>query len=326
MDMTQRPSLLKYKNYRYFKAMGLLAGIAIAAYVSVKPAGGEPYGGTWLGYALGIISALITCLLMWYGISKRRAQRAPERRQYQKCVRRKQEDAGATTDFPARKRKKVDRRKLHAKESRRYGWTLQGWLSAHVYLGASLIVLATLHAGFQFGWNVHTLTYVLMLLVIASGFYGMFAYLNYPRLITQNMGEDTLNGLLLKIAELDELTRIRALGLPDEVNALALKARQETRIGGNLFQQLSGNQRNCPTGLAVQQIHLLSKTLIMDDQPKLMRDLYSVLLQKQKLVMRARNEIMLQARMQFWLYLHAPLSVALLAALFAHIVAIFFYW
>ncbi len=324
MDMTQRPTLMKYRNYRYLKTSCMLVAIAIAAYAFIEPAGGIYYGGTWLGYTLGVISALLILLQMWYGISKRHATGMRNRRQQPASSWHKQDGGIDRTDFSARH--KVERRKRHAKDSWRYGGSLQGWLSAHVYLGTSLIVLASLHTGFQFGWNVHTLTYVLMLLVIASGFYGVFAYLNYPSLITRNMGEDTLNRVLIKIAELDELARIRALYLPDEVNALVLKSRQETRLGGNLLQQLSGSQRDCPTRLAVQKIQLLGEILIKDEQPKLMRDLYSVLLRKQKLVSRARNEIMLQARMQFWLYLHAPLSIALLAGLLAHIAAIFFYW
>lgn len=318
--MMQQTTLLKFKNYRYLKATCLLVAIAVAAYASNEPAGGEHYGGTWLGYALGAVSTLIIISQMYYGVRKRFTPRSSERRQYRTGAVHKKKNEGA------RAAPKIERRALDAVERWRYGGTLQGWLSAHVYLGASLIVLASLHTGFQFGWNVHTLSYVLMLLVITSGFYGMYAYLNYPRLITQNMGEEILDGVLLKIAELDELARLRALGLPDEVNALVLKAQQGTRIGGNLFQQLSGSQRDCPTGLAIQQIQQLSRSLIMNDQPKLMRDLYSVLLQKQRLVLQARNEIMLQARMQFWLYLHAPLSIGLLAALFAHIVAIFYFW
>ena len=55
-------------------------------------------------------------------------------------------------------------------------WSLKAWTSAHVYLGLSLIVIATLHTGFQFDWNIHTLAYVLMMLVILSGIYGVSAY------------------------------------------------------------------------------------------------------------------------------------------------------
>ena len=60
-------------------------------------------------------------------------------------------------------------------------YSLKAWVSAHVYLGLSLTVLATLHTGFQFGWNVHTLAYALMMLVIASGALGIWAYATLPQ-------------------------------------------------------------------------------------------------------------------------------------------------
>ena len=59
------------------------------------------------------------------------------------------------------------------------------WLSAHVYLGLSLLVIATLHTGFHFGWNIHMLAYVLMCLVIASGGFGVFSYARHLWLMTE---------------------------------------------------------------------------------------------------------------------------------------------
>src|SRR5438067_5354007 len=52
-------------------------------------------------------------------------------------------------------------------------WSLKGWTSAHVWLGLALVVLATLHSGFRFGPDVHTLAWALMMLVVLSGLYGI---------------------------------------------------------------------------------------------------------------------------------------------------------
>ena len=50
------------------------------------------------------------------------------------------------------------------------------------------------------------------------------------------------------------------------------------------------------------------------------------MLRKQKLVERARADVRFKAVLDFWLYFHVPLSIALLAALTAHVIAVFFYW
>ncbi len=82
-------------------------------------------------------------------------------------------------------------------------WSLKAWTSAHVYLGLSLIVVGTLHTGFQFGWNVHTLAYVLMLVVIGSGMFGVYYYATLPKLMSDNRAETGGAQMLEVISALD---------------------------------------------------------------------------------------------------------------------------
>ena len=212
-------------------------------------------------------------------------------------------------------------------QKRRYRTTgdIKGWLSAHIYLGTSLIVVATLHAGFQIGWNVHTLAYALMMIVILSGFYGVYTYLRFPSLMTENLAEDTLESLTLKIADIDREARRLALGMSDEMNKAVLTSIKETRIGGGVYAQLRETVPNCPTTIAVQLIKTRAGT-VKGDEARKQQDLYGLMLRKQRLVGRARTDIRYKAIMDIWLFFHVPLSVALLAALVAHIVAVFFYW
>jgi hypothetical protein len=180
-------SILEYANFRWFKAALVVSTVCAALYIWHDPPL-KPYGGTWLGYTLGTVGAILILWLLWYGVRKR---------QYR-----------STTA------------------------TVQGWLSAHVYLGAALVVIVTLHTGFELGWNVHTLAYVLMLAVVASGFYGVFFYARVPRAMTQNLGESTLDSILLRIGDLDREARAQALSLPDECFKLVDRSVTQTRLAG----------------------------------------------------------------------------------------------
>ena len=187
-------------------------------------------------------------------------------------------------------------------------------LSAHVYLGLVLLLVATLHTGFSFGWNIHTLAYGLMCVVIASGVFGVVCYSRYPALMTKNRGNATMAQMLARIAALNDELRAAAIALDDRSAALVERATETTEIGGAVWRQLSGRAPNCATAAALAGIEAAAATR----QVRLLLD------EKMLLLARARRDISYKAAMDIWLYLHVPLSFALLAALLAHIVSVFF--
>lgn len=201
---------------------------------------------------------------------------------------------------------------------------LEEWLSAHVYLGLALIIIATLHSGFQFGWNVHTLAYVLMMVVILSGAFGLYAYVRYPRLMTENRRGQTLDGIFTQVADLDRECREVAMRLGDEVNNAVLNAAQRTRVGGGMVRQLSGRNPNCPTLAALKLMQKLAAGPRHDDAG--VRKLVQLLAKKDALLAQARRDVQLLAMMQIWLFIHVPFTFALVAALVAHVFSVFFYW
>ena len=273
-------SILEYARFRWLWAALLLSAACAVAYLWHDPPL-KPYGGTWLGYTLGTVGALLILWLLWYGVRKRR---------YRSTV-----------------------------------GTVQGWLSAHVYLGTALVVVVTLHTGFELGWNVHTLAYVLMLAVVASGIYGVIVYLRVPRAMTENLGEDSLPAITLRIADLDREIREEALSLPDNLIALVDRSVKGTRLGGSFMRLMSGRDPSCPTAAAVHQWPQLSKSLT-GASARLDKEVYSLLLQKNQLLERARRDLRHKAVLDFWLYIHVPLAFMLLAALAAHVISVFIYW
>lgn len=200
---------------------------------------------------------------------------------------------------------------------------LEGWLSAHVYLGLALLVVATLHTGFHFGWNIHTAAYVLMCLVIASGAFGIYCYVHYPRLMTENRGSITMPQMLARIAVLNDNLRSAAMTIDDQTAHLVRDATERTEIGGSAWQQLSGEYPNCTTRRALAGVDEVAARCPPEQQDAY-RQVRVLLDEKAQLLERARRDLSYKAMMDVWLYFHVPLSFGLLAALLAHVVSVFF--
>lgn len=211
---------------------------------------------------------------------------------------------------------------------RRYGkgkMQLEDWLSAHVYLGLGLIVVVTLHTGFQFGWNVHTLAYTLMCLVIASGIFGVYAYLRYPQQMTDNRRGQTLREILTQIAELDLKAREISATLGDDIHSAVMAAQEKLTFGGSTRRMLSGRDPNCPSHGVLKRVGELTLGLPVSEAEK-GRALLALLARKTELADRVRRDLSFKAKMDIWLMFHVPLTFGLLASLTAHVVSVFFYW
>ena len=61
-----------------------------------------------------------------------------------------------------------------------YTRPLIGWVSAHLWIGLSLLLVVPLHSGFQLGWNVHSLAYGFLLATVLSGIWGTLNYFHSP--------------------------------------------------------------------------------------------------------------------------------------------------
>lgn len=257
-----------------------------------------PNGGSWQGYTLGGIGAGLIIWLSLLGIRKR---------SYRSTL-----------------------------------GTVEGWTSAHIYLGTGLVVIATLHCAFQFGFNVHTLLYVLMSMVVISGFFGLFVYLSYPRRLARVRSGRRRKEWLTELNEIDARIHKMAQQCDAQTRAVVESALDRTRLGGGIFAQLRGADRSLvlqpDEGSASKLVDNSDQETVIDhltsavpkagkrNEALLLQELLSFFGRRRTVLGRLRQDIRLQGWLQIWLYVHVPLTVAVLAALVVHVATVFLYW
>ena len=211
---------------------------------------------------------------------------------------------------------------------RRYqpgGAPLRGWLSAHVYLGVTLLLLVPLHCAFRFGWNIHTLAYLLMTAVILSGMIGVAIYTVVPERMTQNRPGERLSALFEQVGALDAESKTVAAALPTSVATAVASAIDRTRIGGSWWRQLRGGDPSRPTTRA---LGIVQTAVSHEHRPadlEALQRLLETLAAKRVVLERLGRDVQLKALLDLWLVLHVPLALASLAAVAAHVVVVLYF-
>lgn len=289
-------SILAFRRRRYLWVALLLLALAVAAYWFDDPQ--EPAnGGTALGYTLGVVGTIMILWLAWFGVRKRRYSST----------------AGS----------------------------VQGWLSAHVYLGVALIVIVLLHTGFQFGWNIHTLAFALLVVIVASGMYGVYVYIRYPGRMSDNRNGAPRSELIDELEDIDRRSARAAAVLGADFLEFVTSGIQRTQLGATLWQRLRKHDRSqilLRQGGETRTVANVGQEAALDwlaeqqstagdaDTAAGIGELSALLRNKRRLLKQLEQDLQLQAKLEIWLYVHVPLTIALLVALFAHILTVFLYW
>jgi hypothetical protein len=282
-----------YRGARYFW-WALFLSIGSSVLYVTQGDTQPPNGGTWQGYVLGTVGALLIVWLALLGIRKRR---------YSSTM-----------------------------------GTVQGWTSAHVYLGSALILIATLHAGPQVGWNVHTLAYVLMLIVIFSGLFGLYTYMSYPQFVSKNREGGARSELFAELFELDRSARSVASRCAPDVAIAVDSSIERTTLGGGIYSQLFGRDdsffvrgegapvRNTDQQPVIDFVGARLPRAAKGMEAANLQQLIVALCRRQAVLRRIRRDIRLHGWLRIWLYFHVPVTIALIVALIVHILVTFFYW
>lgn len=292
-------NILMYRGGRFFwLALALFAGAGVL--FSTQDGSAPPSGSTWQGYTLGSISTLLVMWLAMLGIRKRSYQASGQ---------------------------------------------LQAWVSAHVYLGTALLGIATFHSAGQLGWNIHAAAYWFLVVVVVSGMAGAFLYVVLPRRIAENKKdrsrEDTFDELRVLNASCLELS-----ALCSPATDLAIQSSiSGTIVGGGLWNQLLATDHstffgasdvhevdslrpvpNRGQGQILQFVASRAPRVRSREETDALAELVSLIARRQELLWRIRKDIQYQGWLKIWLFVHVPMTVALMVALVCHVFVVFFYW
>jgi len=208
-------------------------------------------------------------------------------------------------------------------------WSLRAGLSFHVYIGTMTLLLVPLHAGFKFDFNIHTLAYVLLAIVVVSGIVGAALYLILPRRfaafgeeLTYPLGHGTDEELRKIIRQMRGLAVDKSQEFADACQAEIEYGMPKRHVGWGLLWRKSATAATVATQIEAFQDYL---THIPEAEHGAFQNLARLATQKRDLEHRMVAQMRLQNLLEAWLYIHLPVSIVMLVVVIIHILVVFYY-
>jgi hypothetical protein len=179
-----------------------------------------------------------------------------------------------------------------------------------------------------------------MWIVVLSGMFGTWAYLVLPRRLAALRGGGTRSDLFAQLLTLDRQVRELAdrAGGTDIATAM-ISAVESTTIGGGTLAQLFSRdsstyipregakpEPNADQRALIAQLAARTPRADKRQEAALLQEALVLASRRQSLLRMIRGDIRLQGWLRAWLYLHVPVTMALLLALVIHILSTFLYW
>lgn len=267
-------------HFRWFLATVLLTTGVIVWYFTVAGVTGTlPTGGTRIGLILGVIGAAIIGFEMLIW---------PRKRFY------------AVRTLPL--------------------FRTKYWLKAHIWLGLFCVPVAILHSGFRSGGSLSTSLMIVFAIVIASGIWGLFLQAYIPRRMLERVPDEVPVHETERVIELHALEFERRLAI------------DQGKLGG---AEVPGVERIAeyyestihPYLIGEIRPEVLARTASTHDHFQTLRARTPApshpRLDDLQALCHLRRQFDMQRRLHWWLHswvwVHLPLSVALVGLLIAHI-------
>ena len=134
----------------------------------------------------------------------------------------------------------------------------------------------------------------------------------------------TKREMVESLAAVDRQLEQAAQPLERDKADLVIAALEQDTFAGGAWARLTGHYRKCATDRALKGLPDDFST--MEDNTGPEERVRSLLRRRASQLGQIRRHMRIKALLEIWLFIHIPATIALLAALFAHVVSVFYYW
>ena len=128
------------------------------------------------------------------------------------------------------------------------------------------------------------------------------------------------------VSQLDKQLQHAAQPLSDSDSAVVLGSLGQDPFGGSAWRRLTGNYPNDAATATRSPICASGWRRCRSSSSRPVEQVVELLEKKAAALSRLRGYIQRRGLLEVWLFVHVPLTFVLIAALFAHIISVFFYW